>query len=235
MPWDPPPLQPSPAERYYMELRLRQDWEAAEAERQWWNSLSEQEREEIRQRQASEKVEAAKRAEEAARQAEIEEEAHRSRIKSHEDRHGGRDHLEQRRTRLQGQLDHTPRPDHISGSGTLLVMMFGALLVAGFAAPAVGGFIAGLVVFELVTVIAWALWMHNRRERRMAHEALQEQTQALPNRFGCGSATCAKCYFESRTRNGLAAAQARLGVDHGCGDAACRGCYPETKATPPHP
>lgn len=214
-----------------MELRKRQEWEAAEADRQWWDSLSEEERAEIRQRRAREQAEAAKRAEETARQAEIEEEAHQGRIQIHEDRHGGRDRLVERRTHLQNQLNVASRPDHISASGTLLMMMFVALLVAGFAAPATGGFLAGLIVFELVTIIGWALWMQNRRERRIAHDVLQDQVQALPYRFGCGTSTCTRCYFEKRTRDGMRAVQEKLGVDFGCGDGTCGGCYPKGDAT----
>jgi hypothetical protein len=212
-----------------MELRRRQEWEAEEAERQWWESLSEEEREAVRQRRAREQAEATKRADELARQAELEEGAHQVRIKDHEDRHGGHVRLEERQTRLQNQLRDTPRPDPLSAGGTLLVMMFTALLIAGFAAPAVGGFGSSLIVFEAVTIIIWALWMRNRGERRVAHDALEDQIRAMPYRFGCGSATCSKCYFETRARRGLEAAQENLGVDYGCGNALCMACYPKRR------
>jgi len=231
MPFDPPPLQPSPAERAYIEreeLRLRQERAREEADRrQWWESLSEEQRAEVRRQEAHERAQTEKRAEEARLRAKMEEEAHQARIKEHEDRHGGHAQLEQRREWLLRQLNATPRPDPISGSGSLLVMALGALIIAGFAAPAAGGFIPGLIVFEILTVVVWALWMQNRRERRIAHETVSRQQNALPYKFGCGSPTCASCYLEQRVRAGFGSARARLGVDFGCADPECKRCYPE--------
>jgi hypothetical protein len=52
MPWDGPPLQPSPAERWYIEQRRRQQYEDAAAEAAWWASLSEAQRAEVQAQRA---------------------------------------------------------------------------------------------------------------------------------------------------------------------------------------
>lgn len=230
MPAEPPPLQPSPAERWHIEEAERRrllEWERQQAEeRRWWESLSPQQREEVERQRERERAEAEARQREAARRQEELDAAHRQRVASYEEAHGGAKSLCERQKFLERRLAGHPNPTALSTGGTLLVLMLAALIPgllfnAVFDSP--GG---GILFAELLTLAGWAIWVQRRRERVRLRTATFAQLADLTRQLGCGDVECRQCYPDQSFRTRWKGKRTEISRGDGCGAGNCGACYP---------
>lgn len=231
MPADPPPRQPSIAERWHieeMERRQLLEWERQQAEwKRWWNSLSPEEREEVERLREQEKAEARAREQEERRAAEELAAEHRGRVEAYEEAHGGTERLSDRRDFVKRQLAESPQPTALSTGGSLFVLMLFALipgLLFNAMLHSAGG---GIVLAECLTLAGWALWVQRRRERVQLRIALARQQEEVARQMGCGDIECAQCYPDRYFRSRWQGQRREISREDGCAVVGCGACYGE--------